>query len=125
MVVAIVGASGYTGGDLIRLLLLATNVRVVCATSRKLEGKPVECVHPHLKGLIDLRFTNPPADEMDADVAFLAVPHTAAMSYARPLLARGMKVIDLSADYRLPKDVYEKVYGVTHTDYFPAPYGIP
>jgi len=125
MDVAIVGASGYTGGDLIRLLLLHPNVRVVCATSRKLEGKPVECVHPHLKGLIDLRFTNPPADEMDADVAFLAVPHTAAMSYARPLLARGMKVIDLSADYRLPKDVYEKVYGVTHTDYFPAPYGIP
>jgi len=89
MDVAIVGASGYTGGDLIRLLLLHPNVRVVCATSRKLEGKPVECVHPHLKGLIDLRFTNPPADEMDADVAFLAVPHTAAMSYARPLLARG------------------------------------
>lgn len=125
MDVAIVGASGYTGGDLIRLLLAHPHVRVVCATSRKLAGKPVVSVHPHLKGLIDLSFSNPSPDEMDADVAFLAVPHTAAMAYVRPLLARGMKVIDLSADYRLPREVYEKVYGVTHTDYFPAPYGIP
>jgi len=125
MDIAIVGASGYTGGDLIRLLLTHPHARVVCATSRKLAGKPIESVHPHLKGLIDLRFTNPSPDEMDADVAFLAVPHTAAMAYVRPLLARGMKVIDLSADYRLPREVYEKVYGVTHTDYFPAPYGIP
>jgi N-acetyl-gamma-glutamyl-phosphate reductase len=47
------------------------------------------------------------------------------MTYAGPLLSRGIKVVDLSADYRLPKDVYEKTYGVTHSDYFPAPYGIP
>ena len=58
-------------------------------------------------------------------MAFLAVPHTAAMTYAGKLLERGIKVVDLSADYRLPKDIYEKVYGVAHTDYFPAPYGIP
>jgi N-acetyl-gamma-glutamyl-phosphate reductase len=47
------------------------------------------------------------------------------MTYAGRLLSRGIKVVDLSADYRLPKDIYEKVYGVTHSDYFPAPYGIP
>ena len=47
------------------------------------------------------------------------------MTYASRLLSRGVKVVDLSADYRLPKEIYEKVYGVTHSDYFPAPYGIP
>jgi N-acetyl-gamma-glutamyl-phosphate reductase len=124
MKIAIIGASGYTGGDLIRLLLSHSSAEVVIATSRKLEGKRVDSVHPHLKGLTDLLFQNPSVDRMDADVALLAVPHTAAMSYVRGLLERGMKVVDLSADYRLPKEVYEKTYGVTHTDYFPAPYGL-
>jgi N-acetyl-gamma-glutamyl-phosphate reductase len=124
MEIAIIGASGYTGGDLIRLLLSHSSAEVVIATSRKLEGKRVDSVHPHLKGLTDLLFQNPAVDRMDADVALLAVPHTAAMSYVRGLLERGMKVVDLSADYRLPREVYERTYGVTHTDYFPAPYGL-
>ena len=47
------------------------------------------------------------------------------MTYAGKLLSKGIKVVDLSADYRLPKEIYEKVYGVTHSDYFAAPYGIP
>lgn len=125
MDIAIVGASGYAGGDLIRLLLAHPKAEVVCATSRKLAGTPVDSVHPQVKGLCDLAFTNPSPDALVADVAFLAVPHTAAMAYARPLLSRGIKVIDLSADYRLPREIFEKVYGVTHTDYFQAPYGIP
>ena len=124
MKIAIIGASGYTGGDLIRLLLSHPSAEVVIATSRKLAGKRVDSVHPHLKGLTDLLFQNPSVDRMDADVALLAVPHTAGMSYVRGLLERGMKVVDLSADYRLPKDVFEKTYGVPHTDYFPAPYGL-
>lgn len=124
MKIAIIGASGYTGGDLIRLLLSHSSAEVVCATSRKLAGKRVDSVHPHLKGLTDLLFQNPTVDRMDADVALLAVPHTAGMSYVRGLLERGMKVVDLSADYRLQKDVYEETYGVPHTDYFPAPYGL-
>jgi len=124
MKIAIIGASGYTGGDLIRLLLSHPSAEVVIATSRKLEGKRVDSVHPHLKGLTDLLFQNPTVDRMDADFALLAVPHTAAMGYVRGLLERGMKVVDLSADYRLPKEVYEKTYGVPHTDYFPAPYGL-
>jgi len=124
MKIAIIGASGYTGGDLIRLLLSHSSAEVVIATSRKLEGKRVDSVHPHLKGLTDLLFQNLTVDRMDADVALLAVPHTAAMGYVRGLLERGMKVVDLSADYRLPKEVYEKTYGVPHTDYFPAPYGL-
>ena len=125
MKIAVIGASGYTGGDLIRLLLTHSTAGVVVATSRKLDGKRVDTVHPHLKGLTSLSFQNPSVDRMDADLAFLAVPHTAAMGYVRGLLERGMKVVDLSADYRLPKEVYEKTYGVLHTDYFPAPYGLP
>jgi N-acetyl-gamma-glutamyl-phosphate reductase len=125
MKIAIIGASGYAGGDLIRLLLAHSSAEVTCATSRKLAGKPVDSVHPHLKGFTRLCFENPSIDTLDADLAFLAVPHTAAMTYAGPLLERGIKVVDLSADYRLPKDTFEKVYGVPHTDYFEAPYGLP
>lgn len=125
MKIAIIGASGYAGGELIRLLAYHSTAEVTCATSRKLAGTPIDQIHPHLKGFTDLRFANPATDAIDADVAFLAVPHTAAMTYAGRLLSRGIRVVDLSADYRLPKDIYEKVYAVTHTDYFPAPYGIP
>ena len=125
MKVAIIGASGYAGGELVRLLLHHSSAEVTCVTSRKLAGTPLVQVHPQLKGFTDLAFTNPDSDTIDADVAFLAVPHTAAMTYAGKLLSRGIRVVDLSADYRLPKEVYEKVYGVTHTDFFPAPYGIP
>ncbi len=125
MKIAIIGASGYAGGELIRLLVHHSAAKVTCATSRKLAGTPLDQIHPHLKGFTDLLFENPDIDAIDADVAFLAVPHTAAMTYAGKLLSRGIKVVDLSADYRLPKEIYEKVYGVTHSDYFEAPYGIP
>ena len=125
MQIAIIGASGYAGGDLIRLLLTHSTAEVTIATSRRLAGKPIETVHPHLKGFTKLSFENPSIENLDADLAFLAVPHTAGMTYARPLLERGIKVVDLSADYRLPKETFEKVYGVPHTDYFEAPYGIP
>ena len=125
MKVAIVGASGYTGGELVRLLYHHSSAEVTCVTSRSLAGTPLSEIHPHLTGFSDLKFENPAPDAIDADVAFLAVPHTAAMTIAGKLLSRGIKVVDLSADYRLPKDVFERVYGVTHTDYFRAPYGIP
>jgi N-acetyl-gamma-glutamyl-phosphate reductase len=125
MEIAIIGASGYTGGELIRLLLTHSTATVTCATSRTLAGKPVDVVHPHLKGLIDLEFSNPKTEEINADFVFLAVPHTVAMQYGGKLREQGMRVVDLSADYRLPKDMFEKVYGVTHTNYFPVPYGLP
>lgn len=125
MEVAIIGGSGYTGGELMRLLLMHPHTEVVCATSRKLAGTPVDREHPHLKGLTRLSFTNPSADEIDAEFVFLAVPHTAAMVYAGTLLDKGIKSVDLSADYRLPKEIYEEVYGVKHTGWFECPYGIP
>jgi N-acetyl-gamma-glutamyl-phosphate reductase len=124
MKVAIIGASGYTGGELFRLLNAHSRAEVVCATSRQLAGKPVTMQHPHLTGFTDLTFTNPDISSLDVDVAFLAVPHTAAMAYAPALIEQGIKVIDLSADYRLAKEIYEDVYGVSHTAYFPAPYGL-
>ena len=125
MDIAIVGASGYAGGDLIRLLLTHKEANIVCATSRKLAGTPVTKDHIHLKNLIDIDYTNPDIDDIDADFAFLAVPHTAAMQYAGKLKERVIKTVDFSADYRLPQDVYEKTYGVEHTAYFKAPYGLP
>ena len=96
------------GGELIRLLVHHSTAEVVCATSRKLAGTPLDQVHPHLKGFTDLKFENPETDAIDADVAFLAVPHTAAMTYAGKLLSRGIKVVDLSADYRLAKGCLRK-----------------
>ncbi len=125
MQIAIIGASGYTGGELMRLLANHPSAEVVCATSRKQDGVPVTAVHPHLSGLTDLAFRNIDVDDIDADFAFLAVPHTAAMKVAGALLERGIMTVDLSADYRLKKDVFEKVYGVSHEDYFEAPYGLP
>jgi N-acetyl-gamma-glutamyl-phosphate reductase len=124
MKVAIIGASGYTGGELFRLLHAHSRARVVCATSRKLAGTPVITQHPHLTGFTDITFSNPDISSLDVDIAFLAVPHTAAMAYAPAMVEKGIKVIDLSADYRLAKDIYEETYGVSHTAYFPAPYGL-
>lgn len=124
MKVAIIGASGYTGGELFRLLNAHSRAEVVCATSRQLAGKPVTIQHPHLTGFTDISFTNPDISSLDVDIAFLAVPHTAAMTYAPAMVEQGIKVIDLSADYRLAKEIYEETYGVSHTAYFPAPYGL-
>lgn len=125
MEIAIVGASGYAGGDLVRLLASHSSAEVTVATSRRHDGTPLTRVHPHLTGFTEVAFTNPDVGDIDADFAFLAVPHTAAMQYVRPLLDRGIRVVDLSADYRLPKAVFEAVYEVEHSAWFAAPYGIP
>ncbi len=91
MEIAIIGASGYTGGELMRLLLQHPSADVVAATSRKLDGTPpVASVHPHLRGgLTDLVFRNTEAGDIDADFAFLAVPHTAAMKLPGRLRSGG------------------------------------
>jgi N-acetyl-gamma-glutamyl-phosphate reductase len=125
MDIAIIGASGYTGGDLIRLLLTHSDADVVAATSRKEDGQPIWNTHPNLKGLCELKFSNPSIGDIDADFVFLAVPHTVAMNYAGELKEKGIKTVDLSADYRLSKEVYENTYGVEQKAYFEAPYGLP
>ena len=131
---AIVGASGYSGMELLRLLLSHPSAGLVAVTSRQEAGRPLSEVFPRFQSAWthDLHFIEPDADKIaasGAQVAFLALPHGVAAEIARALLERGVKVIDLSADFRLrDAAVYEEFYGHPH----PAPdllteavYGLP
>jgi N-acetyl-gamma-glutamyl-phosphate reductase len=132
--VAIVGASGYSGEELVKLLLNHPHAELVAVTSRQNAGQTLAQVfpkfasHPKTK---TLRFVDPNAELLakQADVVFLALPHGVAAEFAVPLLAAGCTVIDLSADFRLKSaDVYKEFYAHDH----PAPellkksvYGLP
>jgi N-acetyl-gamma-glutamyl-phosphate reductase len=122
----IIGASGYTGGELLRLLVNHPNIKLELATSRSLAGKPVTGTHRHLEGFLDLKYENPNSENIRerCDVVFLAVPHGSAMNYVPELLDGDTKVIDLSADYRLETSVFEDVYEMTHSDPRKAAYGL-
>ena len=114
--VAIIGASGYTGGELLRMLLNHPEVEVTDITSRQYDGTPAHKIHPHIRdsGLV---FKNKEPDELDADVVFTATPHGASMKIVPRILDTGAKVVDLSGDYRYRDTaVYEKWYGMEHTD---------
>ncbi len=117
--VAIVGASGYGSRELIRILLNHPGAEIAVATSRHDESPSVAELHPSLRGRIDLACEPFDADRIagGAPVAFLGLPHTASLEAAPPLRERGVRVIDLSADYRL-KDAaaYADWYGHAHTD---------
>ena len=116
--VAVVGAAGYAGVEAVRLVLGHSGMRLTVATSGQEAGKQVAAVYPALSGLTDLAFTDPEVESIAdaAQLALLAVPHTASMALAPALLDRGMTVIDASADFRL-KDaaIYEAWYGTPHT----------
>ncbi len=112
----IVGGTGYTGVELLRILALHTEVEVSVVTSRADAGIRVDAVYPSLRGSIDALFSLPDLDTLaGCDVVFFATPNGTAMLMAEQLLARGVKVIDLSADFRL-KDAkeWEKWYGMEH-----------
>lgn len=112
----IIGGTGYTGVELMRLLALHPVARVEVITSRSEAGKPVAELFPNLRGLVDLVFVEPAIDTYrDCDLVFFATPNTTAMSQAEALLAAGIKVIDLAADFRI-KDIptWEQWYGATH-----------
>ena len=116
--VAIIGGSGYTGGELLRLLLYHTEVEITAITSEKSAGKAVAQLFPNLKDKTDLIFenNNPAAVSKKADFIFLCLPHCAAMDSAKAYLKYGKKVVDLSADFRLRDyKVYEKWYKEKHT----------
>ena len=129
--VAIVGASGYAALELIRILLRHPHARITAATSRQNDNPKVSSLHPSLEGRIDLACGEADPDRLanSAEVAFLALPHAASLMIAPELRKRGMKVIDLSADYRL-KDaaIYADWYEHEHTDpagLKEAVYGLP
>ena len=114
--VGIVGGTGYTGVELLRLLAAHPEVQLQAITSRSEEGVAVADMFPNLRGHVDLRFSAPdPAVLSACDVVFFATPNGIAMTQVPELLAAGVKVIDLAADFRI-KDiaVWEKWYGMSH-----------
>ena len=128
--VGIVGGTGYTGVELLRLLAVHPQVELAVITSRGEAGMPVADMFPSLRGYVDLVFTDPASANLDTcDVVFFATPHGVAMSQAQALLAAGVKVIDLAADFRLQDiAVFEKWYKLPHScpDILKnAVYGIP
>ena len=127
--IGIIGGTGYTGGELARLLCRHPGIEIAAMTSRQNAGRPVSEVHPYLKGYVDLAFTERISDTKDLDLVFVATPHGVAMSEVPPLLEQGVKAIDLSGDYRLrDPELYEKWYGHQHTDVDNlrnAVYGLP
>lgn len=122
MNVGVIGASGYIGETLVRLLLRHPSANLVAVTSRQHAGKPLESIIPALRGLTrGLVFTASDAEALsartDVDLFFLALPHGAAATYARPLVEAGKRVIDVSADFRISDpEVYAHYYGNPHPD---------
>lgn len=128
--VGIVGGTGYTGVELLRLLALHPDVELSVITSRGEAGLPVADMFPSLRGRVSLAFTDPAqADLTLCDVVFFATPHGVAMSQAKALVAAGVKVIDLAADFRLQDTaVFEQWYKLSHSCpeiLADAAYGIP
>lgn len=126
----IVGGTGYTGVELLRILVLHPGVEITAVTSRSDAGQRVDQLYPSLRGLCDAVFTTPELDNLlHCQVVFFATPNGTAMQMAEELLAHGIKVIDLSADFRI-KDVreWEKWYGMKHASpqlIAEAVYGLP
>ncbi|HET9962202.1 MAG TPA: N-acetyl-gamma-glutamyl-phosphate reductase [Nitrospiraceae bacterium] len=116
--VAVAGASGYTGAELVRLLAQHPRVTLTAVTSEKSAGATVSSVYPHLQGIVSLSFEALAAEALAdrADVLFLALPHTKSMEPVASCLKANKRVIDLSADYRL-RDLrtYETWYQTAHT----------
>jgi N-acetyl-gamma-glutamyl-phosphate reductase len=128
--VGIVGATGYTGAELLRLLAGHPNAKVTLITSRTQAGVPVADLYPSLRGVVDLCFSEPDVDSLaSCDLVFFATPHGVAQSTVPAILATGTKVIDLSADFRI-RDIplWEQWYGQPHAapDWVSkAVYGLP
>ena len=131
MRIGIIGGSGYVGSELLRLLLLHPQVEVTMVTSRQSVGEFVFNVHPNLRGLTQLKFVPQDMAELqnNCDLIFTATPHGGSVNLVPKLLDAGLKVIDMSADFRLKKpDDYETYYGWKHAHpemLKDAVYGLP
>ncbi len=131
MKVGVVGASGYVGGETLRLLVTHPEAEIAMVTSRQHVGEYLHRVQPSLKGFTDLVFSELDYDRVSdkCDLVFTAVPHGTATEIVKALYDRGVKIIDLSADYRLHnQNAYDKWYGWEHPhpDYLPkSVYGVP
>jgi N-acetyl-gamma-glutamyl-phosphate reductase len=114
--IGIIGGTGYTGVELLRLLARHPQARLAVITSRGEAGKKVADLFPNLRGFVDLAFSEPDTKTLAAcDVVFSATPNGIAMTHARELLNAGTKLIDLAADFRLKdKAAWEKWYGMPH-----------
>jgi N-acetyl-gamma-glutamyl-phosphate reductase len=128
--VGIVGGTGYTGVELLRLLAQHPQVELRAITSRADQGVPVSQMFPSLRGHVDLCFTHQDEAHLDqCDLVFFATPNGIAMHHARALLDAGVRIIDLAADFRIQDvGVWEKWYGMSHAcpDLVPeAIYGLP
>jgi len=122
--VAVAGASGYAGGELLRLLAGHADFEVVAAAANSNAGEPVASVHPHLVAYSSMSFTETSAEALrDADLVFLALPHGASAAIAAQLPPQ-QKIVDLGADFRLTDaSLWERYYGGTHAGTWT--YGLP
>jgi N-acetyl-gamma-glutamyl-phosphate reductase len=114
--VGIVGGTGYTGAELMRLLAGHPDAELIIVTSRSEQGARVSDNYPHLRGIVDLAFTSPDLEALrHCDVVFFATPHGVAQATVPAVLQSGVKVIDLSADFRIRDAlVWEQWYGQIH-----------
>ena len=115
--VGIVGGTGYTGAELLRLLSIHPDVELKMITSRSEVGKSVDTLFTGLRGKVDLRFSAPDTKLLAAcDIVFFATPNGIAMNSVPALLSSGVRVIDLAADFRLnSSDLWQKWYGTAHS----------
>jgi N-acetyl-gamma-glutamyl-phosphate/LysW-gamma-L-alpha-aminoadipyl-6-phosphate reductase len=129
--IGIIGGTGYVGGELLRILLLHPQVEVTTVTSRQSAGEYIFNVHPNLRGITQLKFVPQDIDELqkNCDLIFTATPHGGSVNLVPKLLEAGLKVIDMSADYRLKNPAnYEIWYGWKHSHselLKEAAYGLP
>lgn len=128
--IGIVGATGYTGVELLRLLAPRADVEIAVVTSREMQGTPVSRHFPNLRGHVDIAFSAADDPALDScDVVFFATPHAVAMHSVAALLQQGVRVIDLSADFRIKNiAVWEQWYKTKHASpelVAEAIYGLP
>ena len=114
--IGIVGGTGYTGVELLRLLVRHPHVELTAVTSRSEAGQPVAALYPNLRGHLDLQFSEPDVERLSqCDLVFFATPNGVAMKIVPELLNAGVRIVDLAADFRLRDPVvWEAWYGMPH-----------